>query len=129
MGAGPAFHRFSRWGCPTPFGLPRFTRRAQGRLFPRSVREGGPSILLVRLAIVRDGAPSIAIRSQQSHLSPLRSEQSCSISSPLAALPVPVSRDWMDVAQLLDAFHAAPYGEIVIADLPELRKMFGAQLP
>ena len=34
----------------------------------------------------------------------------------------------MDVAQLLDAFRFAPYRKIVIADLPELRELFRAQL-
>src|SRR5215467_11468618 len=52
--------------------------------FPRSWREGGlwPR---ARLPFVLASAPSIAIRSRQSPPSPLHSEQSCSISSPLAS--------------------------------------------
>src|SRR5579864_3282438 len=34
----------------------------------------------------------------------------------------------MDVAQLLDAFCFAPYGKIVIADLPKAREMLRTQL-
>ena len=34
----------------------------------------------------------------------------------------------MDVAQLIDAFRFGPYRKIVVADLPELRERFGAQL-
>ena len=34
----------------------------------------------------------------------------------------------MHVAQLLDAFRFAPYGKIIVADLPKAREMFGVQL-
>ena len=55
--------------------------------FPRSVREGGLSPR-ARHPFVLASALSIAIRSRPSLPSPLHSEQSCSISNPLASPPV-----------------------------------------
>ena len=54
--------------------------------FPRSWREGGPWPRARHLFVLAS-ARSIAIRSRQSLPSPLRSEQSYSISSPLASRP------------------------------------------
>jgi hypothetical protein len=82
----PRFHRFSKWGFPHPIRLPSFHSARSGQALPAFLAGGW--------ALARSTTP-IRSRLRAAHcdsistgpLSQLHSEESCSISSPMASRP------------------------------------------